>query len=178
MVEALRFLSAALRINSSSADAMSNLGLALHATGRHDERSQATAARCGWRRIIRKFSTISATPVLKPATSNEALSSYDGVLARDPGHVGALVNRGNTLLRLNQPAEAIASYDSALAAMPRHPQILTNRGHALRRLDRPAEALVDFKGCAGGRAGISGSPFRSGDDAADDGDFDRGLEGI
>ena len=37
MVEALHFLSEALRINSSSADAMSNLGLALHTTGRYDE---------------------------------------------------------------------------------------------------------------------------------------------
>ncbi len=37
VVEALRYLSEALRINSGSADAMSNLGLALHATGRYDE---------------------------------------------------------------------------------------------------------------------------------------------
>ena len=99
------------------------------------------------------------------------------VLAIAPTHVGALVNRGNTLLRLNQPAEAIASYDAALASLPGHPQILTNRGHALRRLDRPSEALVDFKAALGGRAGICRSAFRSRDDAAYDGRFRRGLEG-
>ena len=70
-------------------------------------------------------------PVSNSAASTRRLSSYDAVLARAPGHAGALVNRGNTLLRLNQPVEAIASYDAALAAMPGHPQILTNRGHAL-----------------------------------------------
>ena len=67
------------------------------------------------------------------------------MLAKNPSHVGALVNRGNTLLRFNRPADAILNYDKALAAMPGHPQILTNRGHALRRLDRPVEALADFE---------------------------------
>jgi Tfp pilus assembly protein PilF len=37
MVEALRFLARALKVNSSSADALSNLGLALHTTERYDE---------------------------------------------------------------------------------------------------------------------------------------------
>src|ERR1700692_2915040 len=37
LVEALRFLTQALRINSGSAEAMSNLGLALHAMERFEE---------------------------------------------------------------------------------------------------------------------------------------------
>src|SRR6202041_2478847 len=81
---------------------------------------------------------------LKLGRIAEALSSYDGVLASEPTHVGARVNRGNVLVRLNRPVDAIASYDAALSMMPGHPQILTNRGHALRRLDRPIEALVDL----------------------------------
>ena len=36
----------------------------------------------------------------------------------NPSHVGARVNRGNTLLRFNRPADALASYDQALALMP------------------------------------------------------------
>jgi tetratricopeptide (TPR) repeat protein len=145
MVEALHFLSAALRVNSSSADAMSNLGLALHATGRHDE------AISSYRNALRlapdhpEILYNLGNACLELGRIADALSSYDGVLAIAPGHPGALVNRGNTLLRFNQPVAAIASYDSALTAMPGHPQILTNRGHALRRLDRPLEALLDFE---------------------------------
>jgi tetratricopeptide (TPR) repeat protein len=144
-VEALGFLSQALRINSGSADAMSNLGLALHATGRFDE------AVVNYRSALRlapdhpEILYNLGNACLELGRIDEALASFDAVLAKNPGHVGALVNRGNTLLRFNQPAKAIASYDAALAAMPGHPQILTNRGHALRRLDRPLEALADFE---------------------------------
>ena len=99
---------------------------------------------CSSLRIILKFSTILANACLELGRFPDALSSYDAALVASPSHVGALVNRGNTLLRLNQPIEAIAGYDAALAAMPGHAQILTNRGHALRRLDRPLEALADF----------------------------------
>ena len=145
MVEALHFLSEALRINSSSADAMSNLGLAFHATGRHEEAiaSYRNALRLapGHPEILYNL----GNACLELGRIDDALASYDGVLATEPGHVGALVNRGNTLLRFNEPAAALACYDRALAAMPGHPQILTNRGHALRRLDRPLEALPSFE---------------------------------
>src|SRR5580698_5639779 len=104
-IDAIGFLTKAVKANGTSIDALSNLALA---------------------RIA------------------EALASYDEVLAVNPSHVGARVNRGNTLLRFNRPADALASYDHALTLMPDHPQILTNRGHALRRLDRPQEALVSL----------------------------------
>jgi tetratricopeptide (TPR) repeat protein len=144
-VEALRFLAAALKVNSNSSDALSNLGLALHATGRYDE------AITSYRHALElapdhpEILYNLGNALLALGRIEEALSSYDDVLARASGHVGALVNRGNTLLRLNQPVAAMASYDDALARMPGHQQILTNRGHTLRRLDRPLEALTDFK---------------------------------
>ena len=142
-----RFISfaAALKVNSSSSDALSNLGLALHATGRYDE---AVASYRSALRLAPDHPEILynlGNACLALGRLDEALSSYEDVLTHAPGHVGALVNRGNTLLRFNRPVEAMASYDEALAAMPGHPQILTNRGHALRRLDRPVEALADFE---------------------------------
>jgi Tfp pilus assembly protein PilF len=145
MVEALHFLSKALQINSSSADAMSNLGLALQAAGRTDEAisSYRNALQLSPHHPEILYNLGNAC--LELGRIDEALSNYDAVLASAPNHAGALVNRGNALVRLNRPVEAIASYDKALAAMPGHPQILTNRGHALRRLDRPAEALRDFE---------------------------------
>jgi len=141
-MEALRFLVEALKVNPGSTDAMSNLGLALHAAGRYDEAiayyRNALQLAPDHPEILYNL----GNACLELGRIDEALASYDAVIAIAPEHVGALVNRGNALLRFNRPVEALASYDAALAAMPAHPQILTNRGHALRRLDRPAEALV------------------------------------
>lgn len=176
MVEALHFLSAALKINSSSADAMSNLGLALHATGRHEE---AIASFRSALRLAPDHPEILynlGNSCLEAGHLAEALSSYDGVLARDPGHVGALVNKGNTLLRFNRPAEAIASYDGALLAMPRHPQILTNRGHAHRRLDRTAEALADFRAALAAAPEFPEAHFEAAMTLLTMGDFDAGWK--
>jgi Tfp pilus assembly protein PilF len=174
MVEALHFLAQALSVNASSADAMSNLGLALHATGRYDE------AVSSFRNALRlapdhpEILYNLGNACLELGRIAEALSSYDGVLARAPGHVGALVNRGNTLLRLNEPASAIASYDAALAAMPGHPQILTNRGHALRRLDRPADALADFNAALLAAPEFPEAHFEAAMTRLTMGDFDAG----
>jgi tetratricopeptide (TPR) repeat protein len=143
--EAANLLSRALRVNSGSAEAMSNLGLALHAAGRFEE---AIASYRGALLLAPDHPEILynlGNACLELGRIDEALASYDQVLAKSPGHAGTLVNRGNALLRANRPLDAIASFDRALAAMPGHPQILTNRGHALRRLDRPVEALVDFE---------------------------------
>jgi tetratricopeptide (TPR) repeat protein len=143
--EALDFLSRALRADPGSVDAMSNLGLALHAAGRFEE---AVARYHNALKLAPRHPEILynlGNAFLELDRLDESLASYDEALAIDPSHVGARVNRGNTLLRLNRPSDALESYDGALAAMPGHPQILTNHGHALRRLDRPQEALVDFE---------------------------------
>jgi Tfp pilus assembly protein PilF len=176
MVEALRFLSAALRVNSGSSDAMSNLGLALAATGRHDE------AISSYRNALQlapdhpEILYNLANACLELGLLADALSSYDLALAHAPGHVGALVNRGNTLLRLNEPVSAITSYDTALSAMPGHPQILTNRGHALRRLDWPAEALVDFKAALAAAPEFAEAHFEAAMTHLTLGDFDTGWK--
>src|ERR1700722_9952207 len=106
----------------------------------------------------------------------DALSNFDRVLAIAPGHAGALVNRGNTLLRLNRPVEAIASYDAALAALPGHPQILTNRGHALRRLDRPVDALADFRAALAAAPEFAEAHFEAAMTQLSMGDFDAGWK--
>jgi tetratricopeptide (TPR) repeat protein len=141
--EALGFLSKAMKVNCS-ADAMSNLGLALHAAGRFEEAAtnyrNALMLAPAHPEILYNL----GNACLELGRIDEALANYDEVLAKNPDHAGTLVNRGNAYLRLNRPVEAISSFDRALAAMPDHPQILTNRGHALRRLDRPVEALADF----------------------------------
>ena len=144
-IEAIGFLTKAVKADVRSVDAMSNLGLALHGAGRFEEAiphyRNALALAPRHPEILYNL----GNAYLALDRIADALASYDEALANNPSHVGAHVNRGNTLLRFNRPADALASYDQALALMPAHPQILTNRGHALRRLDRPHEAVADFE---------------------------------
>jgi hypothetical protein len=176
MVEALRFLSAALEVNSTSSDAMSNLGLALHASGRFEEAvaSYRDALELAPGHPEIRYNLGNA--LLELGRIDEALASYDAVLAGAPGHAGALVNRGNALLRLNEPVRAIASYDAALETMPGHPRILTNRGHALRRLDRPGEALVDFAAALSAEPDFAEAQFEAAMTRLTLGDFARGWK--
>jgi len=176
MAEALRWLSAALRSNAGSCEAMSNLGLALHASGRFEE---AVASYRNALLLAPDHPEILynlANACLELGRLDEALSAYDAALAVKPDHAGALVNRGNTLLRLNQPAKAIASYDAALMTMPGHPQILTNRGHALRRLDRPDQALVDFAAALAASPEFAEAQFEAAMARLTLGDFARGWK--
>jgi Flp pilus assembly protein TadD len=144
-VDAIGFLTKAVKCDAASVDAMSNLGLALHGAGRFEEAiahyHHALALAPRHPEILYNLGNAH----LALDRIDEALASYDEALANNPSHAGACVNRGNALLRFNRPADALASYDQALAVMPGHPQILTNRGHALRRLDRPHEALADLE---------------------------------
>src|SRR6201995_1184023 len=176
MVEALHFLAAALKANSASSDAMSNLGLALHTTGRFDE--AVARFRDALQLAPDHPETLYnlANSCLELGRLSEALSSYDAALAVSPDHAGALVNRGNTLLRLNEPERALASYDTALAALPGHAQILTNRGHALRRLDRPAEALKDFAAAMAAAPDFAEAHFEAAMAHLTLGDFDAGWK--
>jgi tetratricopeptide (TPR) repeat protein len=143
-IDAIGFLTKAVKVNGTSIDALSNLGLALQNAGRFEEAAthyrNALALAPRHPEILYNL----GNAFLALGRIADALASYDEVLTVNPSHVGACVNRGNTLLRFNRPADALASYDHALALMPDHPQILTNRGHALRRLDRPQEALVSL----------------------------------
>jgi hypothetical protein len=66
------------------------------------------------------------------------------VLARNPRHADALLNRGSALATLNRSEQALADFDAALALMPGHPAALYNRGNALSDLGRYDEALAAF----------------------------------
>jgi tetratricopeptide (TPR) repeat protein len=176
MVEALHFLSAALKVNAGSSDAMANLGMALDASGRHDEAissfRHALQLAPDHPEILFNLGNV----YLKLGRIAEAVASYDAVLANEPTHVGTLVNRGNALLRLNRPDEALASYDNALTLLPGHPQILTNRGHTHRRLDRPLAALADFDAALAAAPQFAEAHFEAGMTHLSLGDFAVGWK--
>jgi tetratricopeptide (TPR) repeat protein len=176
MVETLHFLAAALKANAASSDAMSNLGLALHATGRFEEAASRFRDALKLAPDHPEILYNLANSCLELGRLSEALSSYDAALAVSPDHVGALVNRGNALLRLNEPERALTNYDAALAALPGHAQILTNRGHALRRLDRPAEAMAEFEAVMAVAPDFAEAHFEAAMTHLTLGDFDAGWK--
>ena len=62
--------------------------------------------------------TTAATRWSKLDQAEAALDSYERVLAVNPEHVGALVNRANLLRIEGRTEEAVASYRRALALAP------------------------------------------------------------
>ena len=74
----------------------------------------------------------------------EAVASYDRVLALWPDHPEALCNRGAALYELKRFDAALASYDRALAARPHYAEAFCYRGSTLLKLSRSAEALASF----------------------------------
>ena len=75
---------------------------------------------------------------------DEALSSFDGALARRPAHVESLYNRGLALQRLQNHVDAIRSYDRALSLRGDFPEALNNRGLNLQALHRYEEARESY----------------------------------
>ncbi len=69
------------------------------------------------------------------------MTSFDSILAREPDHIGALINRGNALIKLKRPTEALVNYDKAVALEPDNPAAISARGLALTMMNRYEEAL-------------------------------------
>ena len=139
---AVRPLKRALLLDSQSAAAHSDLGIALKALRRYDD-------------ALASFdSAIALKPDLADAFHNrgnllielgrlaEALTGFDRAIAINPQHVQAWKSRGNALLGLDGFTDAMASYDRALALAPDDAGAWTGRGEMLRRLGRLDEALA------------------------------------
>jgi tetratricopeptide (TPR) repeat protein len=74
----------------------------------------------------------------------EALASYDKVIALMPDNAEVYSNRGIVLQGLRRFAEALASYDKAVALMPGYADAHNNRGNALQDLKRFEEAVASY----------------------------------
>jgi autotransporter strand-loop-strand O-heptosyltransferase len=75
---------------------------------------------------------------------DEALTTFENVLAIDPNVMEAHYNRGNVLRDLRRFDEALAAYERALALRPDFVAALNNRGWALKELGRYDEALAAY----------------------------------
>ena len=77
--------------------------------------------------------------------NEEAIAVIDGLLAKNPKLVDALVNKGFALLKLNRQAEAMACYKQALQLDCDNQQALLNRAGLLHLMGKDEEAKKDLK---------------------------------
>ncbi|HXN79463.1 MAG TPA: tetratricopeptide repeat protein, partial [Steroidobacteraceae bacterium] len=138
--DALQALRRAAELMPNDAEALRNLGAALHDQG------QWAAALESLRQAL-KIEPDDADTLVDAADAmrglgraREAIPLYQRALARSPQLVEAQNNLGNAFLELGEFANAVLCYRAALALKPRDAQILCNLGNALRQLGRPDEA--------------------------------------
>lgn len=73
-----------------------------------------------------------------------AIAVYDRLLALQPAHAAAHINRGIALGLLGRHDEALVSYDHALRLQPQRADAHANRGVALSALQQPEQALLSL----------------------------------
>ncbi len=75
---------------------------------------------------------------------DRALEDFGQALAQDPGHIPALMARGDLRFALGRAGEAEADYTEIIARAPGQPLAWVNRGVARDEQRRHAEAVADF----------------------------------
>jgi tetratricopeptide (TPR) repeat protein len=140
--DALQALRRAAELLPQDAEALRNLGAALHDQG------QWAAALVSLRQAL-AIEPDDADALLDAADAlrglgrvREAVPLYQRALLRSPQLVEAQNNLGNAFLELGQYADAVGCYQLALGHKPRDAQILCNLSNALRQLGRLDEAAA------------------------------------
>jgi tetratricopeptide (TPR) repeat protein len=140
--DALPALRRAAELMPHDAEALRNLGAALHDQG------QWAAALASLRQALAiepddADALVDAADALRGlGRAREAVPLYKRALLRSPQRVEAQNNLGNAFLELGQYADAVGCYRLALGHKPRDAQILCNLGNALRQLGRLDEATA------------------------------------
>ena len=142
--EALKHISAALKLQPSNTAALANYALVLVTMGRLEQAlasyDKALAIKPDYVDALVNRGNI----LVELKRFDEALASYDKALAIKPDYVDLLKNRAIVLVKLNRLDEALASYDKALAIKPDYVEALANRGSVLTMLKRHDEALASY----------------------------------
>jgi len=80
----------------------------------------------------------------KRGKPRDAIFYFDKVLAVNPTHLNALINKGNALGKIGRYNDAISSYDTVLRLKSNHVICLLNKGLALHYLQRYDEAITCY----------------------------------
>src|SRR5215813_1320490 len=137
-------LEQALKLNPTSAQVMSNLGMAFAALNRDQEALAILDKAVAILPSSVEAITNRGNVLMKLGRPADALAAFDAALVLAPSFPGALANRGNALAALGRYEEALAQYDAVLAIVPAHAETYLNRGSALMGLARAAEAVAAF----------------------------------
>ena len=105
---------------------------------------KVTTRRSRSRRPMSTPTTTVATSSTRWDADNDAVASYDRLLALRPDHAEAHSNRGVVLFDLGRFDDAVASYDKAIALQPDNAALHANRANALRQLRRFEEAVAGY----------------------------------
>jgi tetratricopeptide (TPR) repeat protein len=140
--DALQALRRAAELLPHDAEALRNLGAALH------DRGQWAAALTSLRQALAiepddADALLDAADALRGlARAREAVPLYQRALLLSPQLPEAQNNLGNAFLELGQYADAAGCYQRALELKPQDAQILSNLSNAMRQLGRPDEAAA------------------------------------
>lgn len=143
--DADRFLGAAIRVNSGSAELFYSRGCVLQQLGRTEDALAAFAHALTIRPDFPEARNNRGVTLLGLGRPGEALACFDRILAQRPDLAIVLTNRANALLALRRAEAALESADSALRLNPNLADAYFNRGSALVSLGRNEMALESFE---------------------------------
>ena len=175
--DSVRFITRAVEKNKRSAEAYSNLGLALLELGQAaqaiDSLDKALAIKPGFAQAHHNRGLALANL----GHHQQALVAYDKALTSKPDYPEALLNRAVTLNKLDRCDEALQSYDKALVVKPDWAHAHYNRGALLAHLNRYAEAIKSYDQALALDPSHVDARLNRGFEYLRSGDYVRGLAG-
>lgn len=143
--EADRFLGAAMRVNSSSAELCYSRGCVLQELGRAEDALASFAHALTIRPDFPEARNNRGVTLLGLGRASEAIACFDRILAQHPEFAIVHNNRATALLLLKRPDAALGAADSALRLNPNLADAHFNRGSALVSLGRNEAAHGCFE---------------------------------
>ncbi len=143
--DADRFLGAAIRVNSGSAELFYSRGCVLQQLGRTEDALAAFAHALTIRPDFPEARNNRGVTLLGMGRPGEAIACFDRILAQHPEIAIVHANRANALLALRRPDAALESAESALQLNPNLADAHFNRGSALVSLGRNEAAHESFE---------------------------------
>ncbi|WP_426615642.1 tetratricopeptide repeat protein [Bradyrhizobium sp. McL0616] len=161
-------LKAAVALNGSSDEALSNYGYALKALNRPQE-ALAYFTRALAVNPRNPLSYYNRGSILAEFARNypEAIDQFDKAIAFNPNFADAYSSKGNCLEKLRRYEDALIAYDKALSIKPDLEAAWLGRGNVLRNLKRYDEAFATYDKASSVKPGFENAWVGRGDVLAD-----------
>ncbi len=166
--EAEVHLKAAVALNGSSDEALSNYGYALKSLNRPQE-ALAYFTRALAVNPRNPLSYHNRGSILAEFSRNypEAIDQFDKAIAFNPNFADAYSSKGNCLEKLRRYEDALVAYDKALSIKPDLEIAWLGRGNVLRNLKRYDEAFATYDKALSVKPGFENAWVGRGDVLAD-----------